>query len=100
VKVLEYMALGRPMVLYDLAGHRAAAASAALYARPGDERDFASKIAQLIDDQALARRLGEAGRERFQQHLSWEKMGQNLLSAYSRLSTRRDSPPATTRGLR
>jgi glycosyltransferase involved in cell wall biosynthesis len=100
VKVLEYMALGRPMVLYDLAGHRAAAAGAALYANPGDERDFASKIARLMDDRALARRLGEAGRERFQEHLSWEKMGQNLLSAYSALSTRKDSLPATTRGLR
>jgi len=87
VKVLEYMALGRPMVLYDLAGHRAAAAEAALYARPGDERDFALKIAQLVDDKALAQRLGELGRERFQGHLSWEKMGENLLSAYSTLSS-------------
>jgi glycosyltransferase involved in cell wall biosynthesis len=86
VKVLEYMALGRPMVLYDLAGHRAAAAEAALYARPGDERDFALKIAQLVDDRALAQRLGELGRERFQGHLSWEKMGGNLVAAYSALS--------------
>ena len=95
VKVLEYMALGRPMVLYDLAGHRAAAAGAALYARPGDERDFALKIAQLLDDKALAQRLGELGRARFQEHLSWERMGANLVAAYSVLSSK-----AATRGLR
>lgn len=94
VKVLEYMALGRPMVLYDLAGHRAAAAEAALYARPGDERDFARKIAQLMDDKALARQLGTLGRERFQEHLSWEKMAANLVSAYSMLSGPGDSSKA------
>jgi glycosyltransferase involved in cell wall biosynthesis len=98
VKVLEYMALGRPMVLYDLAGHRAAAAGAALYARPGDERDFALKIAQLMDDKALAQRLGKLGQERFLEQLSWEKMGRNLLSAYSALSAPRSSLNATTRG--
>jgi glycosyltransferase involved in cell wall biosynthesis len=98
VKVLEYMALGRPMVLYDLAGHRAAAAEAALYARPGDERDFARKIAQLMDDKALAQRLGKLGQERFLEQLSWEKMGGNLLSAYSALSVQRGSLNATTRG--
>jgi glycosyltransferase involved in cell wall biosynthesis len=98
VKVLEYMALGRPMVLYDLAGHRAAAAGAALYARPGDERDFALKIAQLMDDKVLAQRLGKLGQERFLEQLSWEKMGRNLLSAYSALSAQRGSPNATTRG--
>jgi glycosyltransferase involved in cell wall biosynthesis len=91
VKVLEYMALGRPMVLYDLAGHRAAAGGAALYARPGDERDFALKIAQLLDDKALAQRLGELGRARFQEHLSWERMGANLLAAYSALSSKATS---------
>jgi glycosyltransferase involved in cell wall biosynthesis len=90
VKVLEYMALGRPMVLYDLAGHRAAAAGAALYAWPGDERDFALKIAQLMDDKVLAQRLGKLGQERFQEQLSWEKMGGNLVSAYAALS-----PPTT-----
>jgi glycosyltransferase involved in cell wall biosynthesis len=100
VKVLEYMALGRPMVLYDLAGHRAAAADAALYARPGDERDFALKISQLMDDKVLAHRLGELGRERFQEQLSWEKMGGNLVSAYSTLFAPKNSLNATAKGSR
>jgi len=100
VKVLEYMALGRPMVLYDLAGHRAAAAGAALYARRGDEQDFARKIAQLMDDKTLAQRLGKLGQERFRNQLSWEKMGRNLVSAYSSLSAPRDSVDATAEGSR
>ena len=98
VKVLEYMALGRPMVLYDLAGHRAAAGGAALYARPGDERDFALKISQLIDDRALAQRLGELGRERFHEQLSWERMGANLVAAYFTLSAPRGSSKAAAGG--
>lgn len=100
VKVLEYMALGRPMVLYDLAGHRASAAEAALYARPGDELDFAFKIAQLADDKALAQRLGKLGRERFLEHLSWEKMGGNLVAAYSGLGAPKGSLKATAGGSR
>ena len=98
VKVLEYMALGRPMVLYDLAGHRAAAGRAALYARPGDERDFALKIVRLMDDKALAHQLGELGRERFEKHLSWERMGANLVAAYSTLSAPRGSSKAAGGG--
>jgi len=74
IKVREYMALGKPMVLNDLAGHRAAAADAALYATPGDEADFAAKLARLIDDRALAEEMGRQASQRFQSFFCWEKM--------------------------
>ena len=92
VKVLEYMALGKPMVLYDLAGHRAAAAGAALYARAGDEPDFAAKIAQLMDDTSLAQQLGSLGQARLVEQLCWEKMESRLLTAYSELASGGSAP--------
>ncbi|HLI35688.1 MAG TPA: glycosyltransferase family 4 protein [Terriglobia bacterium] len=83
-KILEYMAYSRPVVLFDLTeGHRAAG-DAALYARPNDPADFAEKIIQLLDCDALRQQLGEAGRQRIQEQLSWEVQKQELLRAYEK----------------
>lgn len=85
VKVLEYMALSKPMVLNDMAGQRATAGDAALYATPGDEADFARRIAQLMDEPAQAQEMGRSGRRRIQSFLSWEQMSVRLLDLYSKL---------------
>ena len=85
LKVLEYMALGKPMVLYDLLEPRAAAGDAALYARPNDGPDFARRIAQLMDDPAARERLGRAGQKRIKERLSWEHGARSLLEAYAAL---------------
>lgn len=81
-KVLEYMAYGRPVVLYDLTEGRRAAGDAALYARPNDPEDFARQIVTLLDSDDLRRQLGEAGRRRIAGELSWELQKQELLRAY------------------
>ena len=62
VKMMEYMALGKPIVAFDLPEHRVTAQDAAVYARPNDELDFAQHIATLMDDPA--RRDNGTGRER------------------------------------
>jgi glycosyltransferase involved in cell wall biosynthesis len=81
-KILEYMAYGRPVVLYDLTEGRRAAGEAALYARPNDPTDFANSIAILLDCEPLARRLGDAGRRRIEQSLNWKFEKRELLKAY------------------
>jgi len=86
VKVLEYMALGRPMVLSDLPGHRHVAGDTALYARPADGQEFAARALELLDDRDRARRLGAAARKRFEEHFSWEAMSENLLKVYASLA--------------
>ena len=48
-KIMEYMALGKPIVQFELTEGRYSADRASLYARPNDERDFAAKIVQLLD---------------------------------------------------
>jgi len=81
-KILQYMAYGRPVVLFDLTEGRRAAGEAALYASPNDAGDFAEKIMALLDSESLRRELGEQGRRRVEGSLNWEREKQELLAAY------------------
>lgn len=87
-KVMEYMALGKPVVQFDLTEGRASAGEASLYARPNDPRDFASQIARLAGDPGLRERLGLVGEERVRAGLGWEHSAPRLLAAYDRLFAR------------
>lgn len=81
-KILEYMALGKPVVLFDLVEGRRSAGEAALYAKDDDAADMAAKIATLLDDSDLRQRLGAIGRARMERELSWEYQVPRLLAAY------------------
>ncbi len=81
-KILEYMALGKPIVQFDLTEGRYSAGDASLYARPDDVADFARKLAQLLDDPGLRARMGEVGRNRVEGELAWHHQVPRLLSAY------------------
>lgn len=84
VKVLEYMGMAKPVVAFDLAETRASAGEAALYATPNDPREFAGKIAELLDRPDEAARRGETGRERILNGLAWDHQAEHLLAAYDR----------------
>jgi glycosyltransferase involved in cell wall biosynthesis len=83
-KILEYMAMSRPTVAYDLVEARVSAGEAALYADANDERSFAQQIDTLLDDPELRTRMGAAGRERIETGLSWDASTRELLRAYDR----------------
>lgn len=82
-KILEYMAFGLPVVLYDLTEGRRSAAGGALYARPGDPEDFARQILKILDSESLRRELGACGRKRIEESLNWECEKRSLLEAYA-----------------
>jgi glycosyltransferase involved in cell wall biosynthesis len=86
VKIMEYMLAGKPIVAFDLPESRFSAEGAALYARPSEPRDFAAKIATLMDDQALRRSMGELGRRRIETTLAWQHSIPNLLGVYDQVS--------------
>jgi glycosyltransferase involved in cell wall biosynthesis len=81
-KVMEYMALGKPVVAFDLPEHRFSAQDAAVYARPNDELDFARQIALLMDDPVRGDEMGRLGRQRIETELAWSQQSKNLLQAY------------------
>jgi len=85
IKVMEYMALGKPIVSFDLKETRISAREAALYVTPNDEIEFARAILRLMDDPAKRSKMGEYGRTRVHDELNWNVTSQNLLKAYGRL---------------
>jgi glycosyltransferase involved in cell wall biosynthesis len=84
-KIMEYMALGKPVVQFDLHEGRISAGEASLYAKRNDVSSLAEGIIQLIDDPELCARMGKIGQQRFAASLSWEKQVPNLLAAYQRV---------------
>ncbi len=85
LKIMEYMALGKPVVQFELTEGRVSAQDAALYAAPNDPVDLAAKIVDLLADPDARRRLGERGRIRVETELAWNFEAPKLLSAYAAL---------------
>ena len=85
IKIMEYMALAKPIVSFDLKETRTSAGDAAVYVTPNNEMEFARAIAQLMDDPERRRKMGEYGRMRVERDLSWKVVSQNLLLAYNTL---------------
>lgn len=84
-KILEYMALGRPVVQYDLLEGRRSAGDASLYAQPNDVEDLAAKIEELLADGDRRAAMGAAGRSRMVNELEWRHQAPRLLDFYSKL---------------
>jgi glycosyltransferase involved in cell wall biosynthesis len=85
-KVMEYMAMSKPIVSFDLKEARVSAGNAALYAPANDELAFAALIAQLLDDPDARARMGEFGHKRVAGPLSWDVSRSALLAAYQAVS--------------
>jgi len=90
IKVMEYMALGKPIVQYNLKEGRFSAQQASLYSGNGNPvSDFAGKILWLLDHPEERRKMGEFGRRRVETELAWEYSVPNLLTAYERAFSKR-----------
>jgi glycosyltransferase involved in cell wall biosynthesis len=84
-KIMEYMALGKPIVQFDMKEGRFSAGEASMYAHTENQvEDFAAKILWLLDHAEERSRMGEWGRKRVEQELAWEYSVKNLLIAYQR----------------
>lgn len=82
MKTMDYMAQGKPIVAFDLKETRFSAQQAALYAMSNLIEDFADKIEMLLADEQLRLKMGQFGRRRIEEELSWERTSKNLVYAY------------------
>jgi glycosyltransferase involved in cell wall biosynthesis len=90
IKIMEYMALEKPIVQFDLKEGRFSAGEASLYASKEDMvPDFAAKILWLLEHPDQRRQMGEIGRKRVESELAWKFSVENLLAAYERVFSRR-----------
>jgi glycosyltransferase involved in cell wall biosynthesis len=85
IKIMEYMALGKPIVQFDSKEGRFSAQEASLYADKVDPiRSFANEVLWLLDRPEERKRMGEFGRTRVEKELAWKHSVGNLLAAYDR----------------
>jgi glycosyltransferase involved in cell wall biosynthesis len=90
IKIMEYMALGKSIVQFDLREGKFSAQQAAVYADTQNQvADFAAKIIWLLDHPEERRKMGEFGRKRVETELAWEYSVPNLLAAYEKVLSNR-----------
>jgi len=95
IKILEYMALGKPIVQFEGKEGRFSAQDASLYSDGADRvADFAEKILWLLDHPQERSRMGDFGRSRIENELAWEYSVWNLLAAYERAFSKVRGKPA------
>ena len=82
-KILEYMAMAKPIVSFDLKEARYSAGGAALYAKANDIQGFADRIMELLENPERRKTMGDIGYERLNGELSWEYNKKRLIDVYS-----------------
>jgi len=84
-KIMEYMAIGKPIVQFDMVEGRLLAMDASRYARENDAIDFGKHILELLDSPEDRKIMSDFGQQRFRKELSWQREQQKLLLAYDLL---------------
>jgi len=81
-KLMEFMAMGKPIVSFDLKEARYSAGNAAVYVGHNDSLAFGDAILDLLDDAGRRRAMGESGLRRIREEIGWERSTEHLLAAY------------------
>lgn len=89
-KVIEYMAMGLPIVSFDLKESRFSAQEAAIYIADNDERAMGQAFIDLLADPDRCASMGEFGKRRVKEGLSWDLSQEVLIDFYDRLLGHRD----------
>jgi len=86
--LLEFMAAGRAVVATDVGANAKLldGGRCGLLVPPQNTEDLVGAIDRLLEDEQLCRRLGEAGRERVEDHFSRESMVREFEDFYRRLA--------------
>jgi glycosyltransferase involved in cell wall biosynthesis len=90
IKIMEYMALGKPIVQFDMKEGRFSAGEASLYSDNDNQvEDFTKKILWLLERPDEGARMGAFGRQRVETVLAWQYSVDHLLKAYERAFEKR-----------
>jgi len=84
-KAMEYMALGKAVVSYDLAETRVTGGDIIRYVQGGQPLGLAEAVLELADDPERRGQLGRAGLERVTEQLGWQHQVDSLVSVYEDL---------------
>ena len=84
-KVMEYMTLGKPIVSFKLKEAQYSAMDSAIYVNNNDPVAFAEGILQIISNPESAKEMGEKGKKRVEDVLSWQIQSKKLIEAYKQV---------------
>jgi glycosyltransferase involved in cell wall biosynthesis len=85
-KLLNYMAAGRPIVSFAGSAALLVHESTGLVVPDGDTDAFAAAVLRLLDDPALAERLGDAARCQVVAEHGWGQVAERVTEVYDRLT--------------
>jgi len=82
IKIMEYMAHGKPILSFNLLENKFSAGNAAVYVNRSDPKEYGDAMVELLFNEKLRTEIGKAGLKRFQDEFNWEKSERNLIKAY------------------
>ncbi len=85
IKVLNYMSLGRPIVHARASAHPIRHGVSGLLFDDGDAAALASQVVRLVEDPALAARLGRQARVTVRQRHAWPRVLPRVVEVYRRV---------------
>jgi glycosyltransferase involved in cell wall biosynthesis len=84
-KLMEYMALSKACIAYDMPETRFSGGDAVRYIQGTSAHDLAQAIVELADDPVCCAELGRRARLRIENTLAWEHQASSLLQVYAKL---------------
>lgn len=82
-KLYNYMGCALPTVAFDTPPSREILGDLGVYAPRGDVAALADRIADLLEQPERAQRLGQALRQRVEEHFSWRHTARQIFQAYA-----------------
>jgi len=86
-KLLNYMAMGLPIVSFDVPVSREYLDGLGMYAQPGDASSLAEALEAALTDPARSQALGQRLRQRVVERYSWTAASQSIIDTYDRVSS-------------
>ena len=88
IKIMDYMAFGKPIVMFETTEGKVTAGGSATYVSNNDETEFAHAIMDLLNDKTKREKMSQIARERVDTMLQWSLQKINLHNAYRYLDSR------------
>lgn len=84
LKIVEYMACGKPVVASDVGEVRGMLGEAGILVPPGDSKALSEGIEELLLHPEKREEMGKKGRERAEEIYNWKKTADNIIKAYTK----------------
>jgi glycosyltransferase involved in cell wall biosynthesis len=104
-KIINYMAMGLPVVSFDTPVSREMLGDLGVYAEFGSPTSLAQRLLELLRDETLCRQLGQQLRQKAVDEFSWGQRIQEMIALYRRIGAQEslpkpDLPPTSQIGAR